>query len=278
MVEKLLRNFYGDNFKEAEYMQTTTIILAGGKIEEDLAARTKEKAKAFIKINGKYMVEYVVEALRGSEKIKEIILVSDLNITPGSVKEKVDKCVQSGSNMIETLLKGVDAAAAHYDNSVESVLVVPCDMPLIDKHCAEEFLDNARALYEQKNARIIYGIVEKQNYIRKFPAMKRTYLKLKDGAFCGTGFFYMDREVVKNLKSIFEKISGFRKKPWQAVSMLGFFTIIKLLTRQLTIKDLEEKAEKFLGCASKTVVLRDPVSAVNVDSVEDLIEVEKILK
>jgi|GEM_PF-1220222 len=263
-------------------MQTTAIILAGGKIEEDLAAHTKEKAKAFIKINGKCMVEYVIDALRGLDKIKEIILVSDLYLTPGSVKQKVDKCAESGKNMIETLLNGVNAAAAHYGDSPQSVLAVPCDMPLIDKHCVEEFLNNAVGAHcnvpLQQQPKIVYGIIEKQNYIKKFPSMKRTYMKLKDGTFCGTGFFYIDAEVVKNLKSIFEKISGFRKKPWQAVSMLGFSTIIKLLTKQLTLKDLEEKAEKFLGIASKTFVLSDPASAVNVDSVKDLIEVEKILK
>lgn len=255
-------------------MQTTAIILAGGKIEEDLAAHTKEKAKAFIKINGKYMVEYVIDALRESEKIKQIILVSDLNITPELVKEKVDKCVEAGTSMIETLLNGVNAVV---DRHACPLLVLPCDMPLIDKYCAEEFLDNALALYEQKNTRIVYGIIEKQNYIKKFQSMKRTYMKLKDGTFCGTGFFYMDIETARNLKSIFEKISGFRKKPWQAVSMLGFFTIIKLLMGQLTVKDLEEKAEKFLGCASKALILRNPASAVNVDKVEDLVEVERIL-
>lgn len=255
--------------------KTTAIILAGGKIEEDLAAHTKEKAKAFIRINGKYMVEYVIDALRESEKIKQVILVSDLNLTPESVKEKVDKCVESGKSMIETLINGVNAAV---DRHACPLLVLPCDIPLIDKYCAEEFLDNAPALYEQKNAKIVYGIIEKQNYIKKFPSMKRTYMKLKDGTFCGTGFFYIDVETAKGLKGIFEKITALRKKPWRAVSMLGFFTIIKLLTKQLAIKDLEEKAERFLGCASKALILQNPASAVNVDKVEDLVEVERILK
>lgn len=257
-------------------MRINAIILAGGKIEDDLALCTGERAKAFIKLNSKCMVEYTIDALRDSSLIKEIILVSDLNITPESVKNKVDKCAESGNSMIETLLNGIESSGAS-----GGLLVLPCDMPLVTKDTVEEFLNAVADLKVRPTGRlqkiepvqIAYGIVEKQNYVKKFPKMKRTYLRLKEGTFCGTGFFYLSADVVKNLKDAFEEITRLRKKPWKLIQTLGFGTIVKFLLGRLSVKDLEKRAEKLFNCAVRAVMLTSPEAAVNIDKVSDLKEI-----
>ncbi|MFH1454203.1 MAG: nucleotidyltransferase family protein [Armatimonadota bacterium] len=247
-------------------MQTAAVILAGGKIEEDLAGHTRIKSKAFINIESKYLVEYVIDALKESPYVSRIVLVSDKDSTPKFLRDKVDINVDGGGTMIDSLLNGLKEV-----DDWPKVLVVPCDMPIISKDSVKEFLDKAGV----KPAQIIYGIVKKEDYIKKFPGMTRTYLSLKDGVFCGTGFFLLEPRAVRKIKSGLDEVARLRKTPWKLITSLGIKTIFKFLTKQLSIRDLENKAYELFSVSARAVILERPESAVNVDKLDDLERVKR---
>lgn len=207
----------------------SAIILAGGKKEKELESLTDLSSKAFIKLNGRYMIEYVIDSLASSGLFEKTVLVLPKEY-PKSIITPNTYVSFSGNSMIESLASGIEKLTTE-----DSVLIFPCDIVLLKPEIIISFADSCR----QRDLELGYGYVPESCHTGRFKNIRHTYASLKEGRFCGSGLFYMKPKIFPKLKDLSIKITKLRKSPVKLAGLFGFAFLLKLLFRQLTVKEIE---------------------------------------
>ncbi|MBI4744067.1 MAG: NTP transferase domain-containing protein [Actinobacteria bacterium] len=248
-------------------MQTDALILAGGTLK----GFESEKAltKALIKINGKSMVEYVVDALKGSTRIGRIVVVIPAQAKDFFLSGKVDKVLIGGSSVIENVQQGFE-----YLNSSNPVLVITSDIPLLTSRAIDDFLISC----EKKDAEIYYPIVSKNTIHSVLPKAERTYISLKEGIFTGGNLGLVAPRVVEENAELMKTVFSLRKSPLKLFRILSFTFVLKFIFHLLTLGELEQKCSELLGAKAAVVISSFPEIGIDVDKPSDLKLVMDVLK
>lgn len=248
-------------------MNVEAVVLAGADNQGKLGGVSDVEHEALIPVNGRPMVHYVLDALEESRAVKRIAVVGPVSQLRSTEREGID-VIQAGETMVENLRIGVDRLEPK-----GPVLVVTSDIPLIRAEAIDDFLKRCR----ETRAEIYYPIVRKETNERAFPGVKRTYVHLKDGIFTGGNLALLDPKVIPACEDVIAQAVAMRKKPWKLSRMLGFIFIVKLLSRQLTLAEIEERVERILGFRGVGVESPYPEVGIDVDKPEDLALVEKAI-
>ena len=243
------------------------VVLAGG----DLKGITGEKAEArgLIEIKNKPMLEYIIDALNSSSLIDKIVVVVPAKVEMGKLANKVSGVVKSDGTLTQNLYRGIE-----YLKTTNMVLVLSSDIPLITSEAIDDFFKEC----ESKKAQVCYSVVSKEAIEEKFGNSRRTYVKLRDGAFTGGNVFLFDPKVVKNNIGLIEEAYEARKSPFKLARMMGLKFIFKFLFRQLTIEELEERISSLIKAEGKAVVTAYPEIGMDVDKNSDLELARKMLQ
>jgi len=185
------------NLMQAE-KKFDAILVAG---EGESSYKVYHQHKAFLKINNKCIINYVVDALQKVNSIRDIYIVGlrdKLNeIFKGSEADleypKPIHIVQQKNNLYEniwhTFLQSIPDGETMQDqeNSIyadKAVLIVPCDSPLLTPHEVEHFINHSQI----ENHDHVLGLTSRQNleffYPRDGkPGIKMAYLHLKENSY-----------------------------------------------------------------------------------------------
>ncbi|MBT1278479.1 nucleotidyltransferase family protein [Thermoanaerobacter sp. CM-CNRG TB177] len=236
------------------------IILAGSTKEDKLPD------KAFIEIKGKYMISYVIEALRGCDKIDKIAVVGD----PEKLKKVVgiDVIIEQADNIMDNVLKGVEL----FKND-KRVLILTCDIPMLTKEAVCDFIEKSEAT----GADLCYPIVRKEDNLKKFPEAKRTYARVKEGVFTGGNIFYVNPGIIDRLIKDAKQFIAYRKRPWKLGKLLGGKILFLFLIGRLSISHIEKKAEELFNINGKAIISEYPEIGNDVDKEEDVVMATKYL-
>jgi GTP:adenosylcobinamide-phosphate guanylyltransferase len=246
------------------------LILAGGNLSEDLQKYSAGyDNRALLKIGGKYMIEYVVDALRGAPEIGDILVVGLKEPLEKVLGSRVTEVVEARDSMFDNLRLGVDRFARN-----DRLLIATCDIPLIDAQIVARFLDTCK----KKQVDLYYPIVEKIFNDQKFPTTKRTYFRLKEGVFTGGNIVLMNPAAFSKNWDYVERAIAARKSPMKLVKIIGFGFIIRFLLKQLSLPILEKKIEGILGLKGTAVMVEDPEIGVDVDKESDYLLVKEKLE
>ncbi|MGE5507144.1 MAG: NTP transferase domain-containing protein [Chitinophagales bacterium] len=237
------------------------VILAGADNHGSLAACTDTPYEAMIDIQGRPMVEYVVDALRASAGVGRIAVVGPAHVLDPVLKDKVFRVVQSGHSIVENLLIGIEML-----QPTGKILVVTADIPLLTTAAVDDFL----RLCQGREAAIYYPICSRETSERKYPGMRRTYVTLQEGTYTGCNIFVLDPAVVLKWHKTIERAVAVRKSPIGMARLLGFWFMVKFLLGRLTIQDAERRVAQVLGCPVAAVVSEFPEIGVDVDKPSDL--------
>ncbi|HQD41289.1 MAG TPA: molybdopterin-guanine dinucleotide biosynthesis protein A, partial [Bacillota bacterium] len=104
----------------------------------------------------------------------------------------------------------------------------------------------------------------------KYPGAKRTYTELKDGTFTGGNMFYVNPRVVEGSADLARRLVGYRKKPWKMCSVLGWDFVLRLLSGNLSIAEVEERMSALLGIKLAAIISPYPEVGNDVDKESDL--------
>ncbi len=172
------------------------VILVAG--EGKSSYKVYHQNKAFLTINGKCAVLYVIEALQQVESVQDIYVVG--------LKDKLEQALLSGridreypkrihvveqkanlyENVWQTFLQSlqVEPGDIHDTARDKAVLIVPCDAPLITPREIEYFISNADMdCYDH-----VLGLVSREK-LRHFypqdgkPGIKMAYLHIQEDSF-----------------------------------------------------------------------------------------------
>ncbi|QSZ27479.1 NTP transferase domain-containing protein [Aceticella autotrophica] len=229
------------------------LILAGSTGEERLPD------KALIKLKGKYMISYVIEALRNSGKIDKIAVIGDKVKLSGI--DGVDLLIEQGDSIIDNILIGIKPFKED-----KRILILTCDIPMLTKEAVIDFIEQSEA----SGADLCYPIVKKEDNDRKFPEAKRTYAKIKDGTFTGGNIFYVNPAVIDKCIDAARQFIAYRKKPWKLGKLLGVKILFLFIFRKVTISELEDKVSELFNIKGKAIISSYPEIGNDVDKDEDI--------
>lgn len=247
------------------------VILCGGALDEVFLEYSDAPSKGLIPLNGRPMVEYVIDAVRAVSRVGRIVLAANPDTISDSLRKKVDAVAPEG----ESMLKSLSSAVGALDPLPDYLFILPCDLPLVTTASLDDFLDQILTTPID----ISYAYLSKQDSEAAYPDVKHTYVTLREGTFCGSGLFMMRPGMVASCESLFGKLTENRKNPVGIATMLGPMLIIKFLMKQLSVAEAEQKLAQLMGnCRAKAVRTRYAEAAFNVDKLNELLVAKRILE
>lgn len=245
------------------------LVLAGASNCGKLAECSESSYEAFIEINGRPMLEYVLSALRSSQHIERICVVGPKQEIEVRFDVSDVDVLQMGDSLIENLTIGFKALEGS-----KSVLVCTSDIPLLTAEAIDDFIEKCQS----DDVDVFYSIVSKDDVDKAYPGVKRTYVQVKEGMFTGGNIAILSPSVIYTYENMIKRVIELRKNPLGLARLLGFGCIVKFLTKSLSITDIEKRVEKMLLLRGKAVSSTYPGIGIDVDKPEDLDLMRSVIK
>ena len=242
------------------------LILAGADNDGLLKEISDASNEALIPINGKPMITYMIESLQKAKDIERIVVVG-----PKDELQKIHpevEVIQNQGSILDNLSKGLT-----YLQNQEFILILTSDIPMITQEALTDFIRRC----SQRAGDVYYPINSKETSEAKFPGVKRTYIRVKDGTFTGGNVFLVRTEAAIRSLPKTKDFIAMRKKPLKLVAILGLSFIIRFLTKTLTIRAAENRMSQILGLRAVAIISPYAEIGVDIDKPEDLHIAEKML-
>lgn len=245
----------------------TVVVLAGDREPgEGVAAAAGVAAKCLAPVGGQPMVLRVLQALAQTPEVDRRILVgprAEARDSQPELKALVETgavdWMPPGSSPSTSLLAALDQIPAG-----QPVLVTTADHALLTPALLDEFCARARAT----EADAVAGIARQETISAVFPAMERTALRFRDGAFCGCNLFALLTDRGRTVIGFWREMEAHRKRPWRLAQVLGPGILLRFLIGRLELPDAVGRLAKHTGTRLATVELEDPTAALDVDRPE----------
>jgi molybdopterin-guanine dinucleotide biosynthesis protein A len=239
------------------------IVPAGGKLPDSFARVVGTNAKALIKFDGRTILDRVLTALRDSGAVERIVVVGSAEIIESADVVKADAAIREGATGPENIFRGLDHLAKDTDRQ-NRVLICACDLPFLSGDSVKRFLAQC-----PEGPDFCVPLIAEEDFAEAFPQAAATFVELRDGTFT-TGCLYNVcpealRRAIHHIDRVFER----RKSKLGMARLLGFGFVWMLLTKRLTVRDVEKKVLELLGCTGAAVPNSPPELAMDIDYVED---------
>ena len=235
------------------------IVTAGGipAPDEPLYPLTRGGPKALLPLAGRPMVQWVLDALNGSQSIDRIVLVGLPNDAPLESHKPLDFLAGQGD-----MLSNIQAGArrvAELAPDADQVLVCSSDIPALTPPMA----DWLAAQVTQADADICYNVITRQTMEARFPGSRRTYVRLKGMEVCGGDFNAVRLSVALGAHAFWKRLIAARKKPLAQAGLVGFDTLLLLLLGRLSLPAAEERVGRRTGLRARALIC--PYAEIGMD-------------
>lgn len=235
------------------------VILAGGK---PVTGPDGEPInRGLIRVEGRTMLERVVSALLGAPSVGEIVVVGNTPSVEGS------RSIPDTGGFVDNILAGIAqfAGAAH-------VLVATSDTPFLTPECVEDFVTRALAL----EADFVYPFVPVKLCYERFPGVKRTSIRIREGALTGGNMVMARPGFLVEQRGRTEEAYAARKSPFKLATMIGLGMTLRLVVGMTVfpavvgVAELERAISNLLGGKARGVCSSYPEIATDIDRPEEL--------
>jgi MobA-like NTP transferase domain len=242
------------------------VVLGGGDPGDAFAAAYGVAVKPQVMLAGQPMALYVLQALRACPQVGRIAYVGPL---PFGGDTLVDLRVTDHGTLIGNLEIGVEAlrlpeAQRQPGLSPERVMVITADIPMISGQMLTDVLESA------PDAGLVYPIVRREDCEAAYPGVKRTYARLKDGSFTGGNLFLLDAALISLFLPRLRAILDARKQPLKLAALIGPLVLLRLLTGQLSIAQLQQRVGSILGVEARALITQHAAVGTDIDKEADL--------
>ncbi len=251
----------------------TAVALAGGTLERDFReAGYRVANKAYLRIGRTTMLERVLRALRGATSVDRIRCVTQPDAFAeefGDDRSLCDDVVAPGRDLIDSLLAGCAGVPPS-----DMVLVVATDVPLVTPSALDAFANRVRTM----PCDLGYGCVRREPHVAAYPEVRHTWVRLREGTFCGAGVSAIRAGAAARMASILRDFAAARKSPARLASLFSPFLVVRVALGLVGIGELERRADELTGLRCRGIPCDEPELAVNVDRLEDLRAIERIVR
>lgn len=237
------------------------LVLAGGGISktDPLYPLAGDQPKSMTPIAGKPMAQWVLDALSGSELAGAVAVIGlDESLGLRCTKE-LTFLPEAGS-----LLQNIKLGAAYFaqtNPAATHMLTVSADIPAV----TADIFDQCIRTFSEQALDVYYSVVDKDTMEKRYPASRRTYVKLKDGPVCGGDVNCVRKQAALAPDSAWSELIRNRKNPVKQASMIGWGTLLLLVGGRLTLKDGVSRVCRKLGISGKAVKMPFAEIAMDVD-------------
>ncbi len=230
------------------------VVLAGGR-----------ESRALLKVGEQPLLRYVVQSVAECSLIDRGVIVGSAELRSGCAPLL---WVAEGGPFAQNLRLGVEALG-----EVEVIVALSADLPFLSAQILSDFLQEAIG----QQADFLYPIIPKELVDQRFPGLRKTFRRLKEGTFTGGNVVLFRRDFFPALERFAKVVHNARKKPWLLASMLGGRTLWGLWTGTVSLPQVEERASRILRGRVRALVCRYPEIGVDIDDPREIPLAEALL-
>lgn len=254
------------------------LILAGSRQGgEPFVVAENKSLKAALDIAGKPMLSHVLETVSSWPWCRSVTI----SLPEGApIAEEApglnDLIEKTGATLIPTSsspCKSIQLALQHFRTPLansEPVLIVTGDAPLLSHGILNELRRQ-----NSPDTDFIAGIAKVDLVEQAYPQVRRTRIKLRDGAVGGCNLFILNSPAAEKVIRFWQKLENNRKKPWRMAA--SFWMMVKYILGVLSLNGARKGLERQIGCKVGFAFLTDPHAAIDVDKSKDLTLVRSIM-
>lgn len=242
------------------------IVMAGGRMspQDPLYAMTGVTNKALLPIAGKPMIQYVVDALAGSSKVKRFVIVG---LSP---KECPDLGVPvaytpSREGLLENVVAGFQRLLEVNPNAPLAILST-ADIPLLTTEMVDWYIQACA----ETDHDVYYTAVERSVMEQRFPEAGRTFVPLRGGSYCGGDIFMTRTDLIHSNQALLDKLMEARKSFWKQVRLVGLGFLGRFALRQMTVTDAARHVSKAINVRGRAVLTPFAEMGMDVDKPHQL--------
>lgn len=217
------------------------IILAGGE-DQHWCKQYGYKTKPFLPLNGKPMLEYVVNAFDKSAYVDKIIVVGPDELDELDCMKYVHKRVQSGKSFVSNLLRGIcyiKAALYKCAHKHDGYLISFCDAAYLNARVVNNTIEN---LVKHDPGFALHYVPKEVIGDAGFVTENRTFMYVKDKPYTGANIYFVKKfsAVLRVLRDLVT-MRKYRKTPAKMLEHLEcsdqpFSYIEQVLSRKMKVK------------------------------------------
>ena len=254
----------------------TALVLAGRRNQTDpVAQEAGHSHKVLVPIAGIPMLVHVLRVLRATPSVCRIVVSTD-DATAFDSLPDVQTLTDAGVLSFHSSKGSPSASVLDYFQGLsqgEPLLVTTADHPLLTTEMVSYFC-NATV---QSRADIIIGVVAASLFRACYPHSKRSFIPLRGESFCGTNLFALRTPRAAAAAKFWEHAGHFRKRPWRLISTFGVKNTLLLALKRLDLDAAIPRVSQVLGARIGVVQMPFSECAIDVDNLDDLATVTRIL-
>src|SRR6056297_3893016 len=240
-------------------MKFDALVIAGGKNDGPLKEFSDKKYESLIEIANKPMVQHVLEAVERVEVIENIIMVGPEKLNEVTSKEY--NIIRPEGTLVNNIKRGIESL-----NENHHIIILTSDIPLVTSDIIKNFIKSCQ---KEKEHDFFYPLISKENNLKKYPEVERTYVHLKEGVFTGGNIVMVSPDIIQGPLDWYDKILNLRKKPFKMSKMIGFKFIIKFIFRRLSVKEVEKRISNIIGHKYKALMIEYAEIGYDIDKPSD---------
>ena len=242
-------------------VRIAAVIAAGSNTTktDPLREYTEGQPKAMIPIAGQPMITHVINSLAGSEYIHDIVVVGLPESSDLGNARKIARLPDAGS-IIDNYRTGMTYQQKNIP-LLDAIILCSCDIPTITPQIVDSFISQCL----QSDHDLYYSIVERSVMEARFPGSNRSYVHLRDGDFAGGDILLAKPVIILNTGELWSCLESSRKNVFRQARLLGISTLIKLLTRRLSLDEIEQRACNVLRINGKVIPVVHAEVGMDVD-------------
>lgn len=220
-------------------------------------ARSGVLPKALLTVGERTLLETVLDAIRATGRVERVVVVGAAELQRW-LSSPSETLLPEQGEAHENLLAGLQALAGY-----PRVLYLTSDLPFVTAESIRRFLDDCPT-----EAQLCYAVARREPFEARFPRSPSTYARLKDGEWvAGCALLIAPPALLERAEWV-RRVAQRRKSLWQLAMLAGGRILWKFVTRQLTVADVEHRAEQLLGVRCRAVECA-PELAYDIDTPEE---------
>jgi GTP:adenosylcobinamide-phosphate guanylyltransferase len=248
-------------------MALPALVLAGRRHGRDALAESRGTShRALVEVGGVPMLVRVVRALRAAAGVGPVAVRIDAAQVLDAVPELREARAAGHLQVRPSASSPSRSVALELEERGAPLLVTTADHPLLSPAMLEHLLRAADA----SDADVVVGVVARSTARRCQPAMRRTWIPLRDDAWTGANLFVCRTARARDAALFWADAERFRKRPWRLALSLGVGFCCDLLLRRHVLEAAFARASRAVGARLAPVALPWPAAALDVDGPDDL--------
>lgn len=245
----------------------TALVLAGSRAGGDpLAAAAGVAHKALAAVADTPMLARVLTTLQGACAVGRVVVCGfepELAAAEPALRaiaaDRPFEVVAGGATPATSVALAIETLAL-----APPLLVTTADHPLLSVATVDEFCAGSLA----SDGDVSFGVVRAEAVAARFPGIRRTRFRFRDGAWCGCNLFALLTPAGCTAPALWRRVESHRKRPWRIVGALGPVVLLRFLFGRLALHEVTALGQRQLGLRAQPVQLTDPAAGFDVDTVE----------